>query len=398
MKSQLDSALTADVAAVSQIDAVASILEVVCRTTGMGFAAVARVTKNRWVACAVRDEIAFGLVPGGELEVKTTICDEIRDSGRAVIIDHVAEDDAFCNHPTPTMYGFQSYISMPIFLPGGEFFGTLCAIDPRPARLNRPEIVGLFKNFAELIAFHLDAQARAARQEATLASERETAELREQFIAVLGHDLRNPLASIDAATQLLLRQNLDEKSVALLGHLQSSTMRMADLIRDMLDFARVRLAGGFALNRDPLTPLRPLLEQVVNELRTAWPDRRIETSFALNHPVDCDPDRIAQLLSNLAGNGLKHGTGTVEISAKTGDGVFEIAVENAGKPIPPHVIERLFQPYFRAAPQSGDHGLGLGLYVASEIARAHNGALSVASDDQKTRFTLRIPLEQSVAA
>ncbi len=93
--SNFDAALTADITAISQIDAVASILEIVCRTTGMGFAAVARVTKDRWVACAVRDEIAFGLLPGGELDVKTTICDEIRDSGRAVIIDHVARGRTF---------------------------------------------------------------------------------------------------------------------------------------------------------------------------------------------------------------------------------------------------------------------------------------------------------------
>ena len=93
--SNFDAALTADITAISRIDAVASILEIVCRTTGMGFAAVARVTRDRWVACAVRDEIAFGLLPGGELDVKTTICDEIRDSGRAVVIDHVAQDEAF---------------------------------------------------------------------------------------------------------------------------------------------------------------------------------------------------------------------------------------------------------------------------------------------------------------
>jgi GAF domain-containing protein len=128
--SKLDAALTADIVSVSRIDAVASILEVVCRTTGMGFAAVARVTEEHWVACAVRDEIAFGLLPGGELSVKTTICDEIRASGKAVVIDHVAKDEKFQFHHTPAMYGFQSYISMPIFLPGGSFFGTLCAIDP----------------------------------------------------------------------------------------------------------------------------------------------------------------------------------------------------------------------------------------------------------------------------
>src|ERR1700733_12845668 len=112
--SNLDAALTADITAVSRIDAVASILEIVCRTTGMGFAAVARVTRDRWVACAVRDEIAFGLLPGGELDVKTTICDEIRDSGRAGIIDHVAQDEDFRDHHTPRMYGVKGYISMPI--------------------------------------------------------------------------------------------------------------------------------------------------------------------------------------------------------------------------------------------------------------------------------------------
>ena len=80
----------------------------------------------------------------------------------------MAEDKDYCGHHTPRMYGLQSYISMPIVLSNGEFFGTLCAIDPRPARLNRPEVIGMFRNFAQLIAFHLDAQERAAKQEAAL--------------------------------------------------------------------------------------------------------------------------------------------------------------------------------------------------------------------------------------
>ena len=106
--------LQGDVAAIARIDVIPTILEVVCRTTGMGFAAIARVTEDRWIACAVRDEIEFGLAPGGELKVETTICDAIRASGQAVVIDHVTADQDFCGHPTPAMYGFQSYISMPI--------------------------------------------------------------------------------------------------------------------------------------------------------------------------------------------------------------------------------------------------------------------------------------------
>src|SRR5688572_4648632 len=173
--------LQADVAAIARIDAIPTILEVVCRTTGMGFAAVARVTEDRWIACSVRDDIQFGLQPGGELKVETTICDEIRDSRQPVVIDHVAEDAVFCRHPTPALYGFQSYISMPIVTANGEFFGTLCAIDPRPARVSKPETIGMFKLFADLIAFHLDAHKRLAASEATLLNERESAELREQF-------------------------------------------------------------------------------------------------------------------------------------------------------------------------------------------------------------------------
>ena len=150
--------LGADIAAVQGISAVSRILEVVCRSTGMGFAAVARVTEERWVACAVRDEIAFGLVPGGELEVETTICHEIRQSREAVVIDHVAEDAAYCGPSHAGEYTASRAISpMPIILADGSFFGTLCAIDPRPARLNTPQTIGMFKLFAELIALHLEA-------------------------------------------------------------------------------------------------------------------------------------------------------------------------------------------------------------------------------------------------
>jgi GAF domain-containing protein len=135
--SQVDMApaFQADIERVNRIAAVPTILDVVCRTTGMRFAAVARVTEDRWIACSVRDEIDFGLKPGGELKIESTICNEIRQSQEAVVIDNVAEDAVWCQHHTPATYGFQSYISVPIVLADGSFFGTLCAIDPRPARL-----------------------------------------------------------------------------------------------------------------------------------------------------------------------------------------------------------------------------------------------------------------------
>src|SRR6201999_148824 len=137
--------LSADIDAVQKIGAVPKILDVVGRLTGMGFVAIARVTSERWVCCAVRDNIQFGLDAGGELRVETTICNEIRQHGQTVVINDVASDWAFCHHPTPAMYGFRSYISAPIILANGDIWGTLCAIDPQPRELNKPEILGSFQ-------------------------------------------------------------------------------------------------------------------------------------------------------------------------------------------------------------------------------------------------------------
>ncbi|MET0986066.1 MAG: GAF domain-containing sensor histidine kinase [Steroidobacteraceae bacterium] len=382
-----------DVDLIQQIDAVPTILEVICRTTGMGFAAVARVTEDRWVACSVRDEIQFGLRPGGELPLETTICNEIRQSGTGVVINEVAVDPIFCQHHTPTRYGFQSYISMPIRLNDGRFFGTLCAIDPRPARVNTPATIGMFKLFSDLIAFLLEAKLRADLNETRLAEEQRHAQLREQFIAVLGHDLRNPLASIGSGVSLLKRRSLDEESQAIVALMQNSVQRMSELVENVLDFAQGRLGGGLSLKRD-VAPLQPVLEQVIAELRTSSLDRQIHLSVRLMQSVSCDRARIAQLLSNLVSNAITHGAknAPVIVQAVSEDGIFTLCVENRGSPINPALIDKLFQPFFRATANPRQDGLGLGLYIANEIAHGHGGKLEVTSSDEATRFTFTMPI------
>jgi GAF domain-containing protein len=125
-----------------------AILEEVCRITGMGFAAIARVTEERWIACQVLDKIEFGLDPGDELDLKTTICDEIRASGKAVLIDHIGGNPDWRTHHTPILYGFESYVSIPVLLDDGSFYGTLCAIDPAPRTVSAPEIVAALEGLA----------------------------------------------------------------------------------------------------------------------------------------------------------------------------------------------------------------------------------------------------------
>ncbi|NYT42765.1 GAF domain-containing protein [Sphingomonas sp. R-74633] len=144
-----------DIVAVQRIPEVEAILADVCALTGMGFAAVARVTADRWIACQLLDKIEFGLHPGDELQIKTTICDEIRASGHGVYIDDVDADPAWRTHHTPALYGFKSYISFPIIRGDGSFFGTLCAIDPA-SRTGLARIVPQIEAYAQTIADALD--------------------------------------------------------------------------------------------------------------------------------------------------------------------------------------------------------------------------------------------------
>lgn len=383
--------LQADVDAIARIDIIPTLLDVVCRSTRMRFAAVARVTETRWIACAVKDEIEFGLARGGELRVETTICNEIRQHGNPVIIDNVADHPTFCSHQTPAMYGFKSYISLPITLPNGAFFGTLCAIDPEPARLDTPEVVGMFKAFAELIALHLAAQQRLDHAEASLSDERRVAALREQFVAVLGHDLRSPLAAIASGTEILQRTPPREVAERAVTMMQRSVKRMAGLIDNILDFARGRLGDGVLLERRP-EALYPILQQVVDELRSAWPGRVIEAHIDAPLHVDCDRVRIGQLASNLLANALAHGSanGTIRMSARIESGVLELCVANTGEPIPPSLLSSIFEPFVRAMGGATRQGLGLGLYIAREIARGHGGTLNVTSTPEATRFVFRM--------
>ncbi|MBL6455927.1 GAF domain-containing sensor histidine kinase [Belnapia sp. T6] len=382
-----------DVARIGEITIIPTILDVVCRVTGLRFAAIARVTEGRWIACAVRDEIAFGLAPGGELAVETTLCHEVRCEQRLVVIDDVAADPVYRHHHTPAQYGFRSYISVPIRRPDGSFFGTLCAIDPAPNRLATPDTIGMFEMFAQVIGHYLGTIDQARANEVRLLDERKAAALREQFIAVLGHDLRNPLAAIDGGVRLLRKTPLNAQALTLLGMMQASVVRMGGLIDAVVDFARFRLGGGLALDREAV-PIEALLRQVVAELQAGRQDWPVETAFDLPPIMSGDRRRLAQLASNLLGNAMSHGAPDlpVRLEARVEAGWFELIVANGGEPIPPEIRESIFEPFARGSLRPHQGGLGLGLYIARRIAEAHGGRIELASTPEETRFTFRMPV------
>lgn len=395
MLTNLNSNLRKDVDSINKITVIPYLLDVICKTTGMGFAAIARVTESNWVTCRVKDEIDFGLKPGDELAIETTFCNQVRQNKEPVVIDEVATDEHYKTHPIPLQYGFQSYISVPIHRRDGSFFGTLCAIDTKPAIVDTPEIRGMFKLYSELISFHLDAVEELDRVSANLMEERKIAELRETFIAILGHDLRNPVSTTRMCADILLKLSTDDTAIRQAEIIKATTYRMQGLIDNLLDFAMGNLGDGIKLEMTTdNSQLQKVLEQVLQEMKTLDSHHEIKDNIQLKNAVSCDLNRIAQLFSNLLGNAIKHGAENkpIEVDIYTTDQEFVLSVSNAGTKISDSAMENLFKPFFSENANRSKKSLGLGLYISSEIAKAHGGELTAHSTAEKTTFTLIIPL------
>lgn len=370
------------------------ILRMVKQATGMRFAAVARVTDKQWVTCAVDDSISFGLKPGDELALETTICNEIRQHRTPVIFAHASEHPLFSTHHTPKLYGLESYVSIPIVRANGDFFGTLCAIDPAPAELDIPVVTETLTLFAQLIAANLDMQASVDESQQALTTEKETGHLREQLIAVLGHDLRTPLSAIRMGAEMLESKLMDRPERRLATAIQSSAKRMGSLIENILDFARGRLGSGIPVEAQIVETLQSDLQRVIAEIVAAHPLASIEQSISVPALNRCDPLRLCQLLSNLLANAVSHGkrSGVIRVNVGVEACQLVISVWNQGVPIEPELMTKLFQPYTRSE-QGQREGLGLGLYIAAEIVRGHNGTIAVTSSEADgTCFTARLPM------
>jgi signal transduction histidine kinase len=390
---RVQDAVQRDLDAIARISAVPTILRTIRAITGLRYTLIARVLPDRWIAAAVHDEIDFGLAAGGELDVNTTLCREVRDSLEPVIIDDVTGDTKYCGHPTPKLYGFQSYIAVPIFRQNGEYFGNICGLDPEPRRLTDGKTLATMRLFAELVSFQLDAEERHESGRQELLAQRTDGHLRDQFLAVLGHDVRNPLSSIVYGTELLLRRVADAADRKVLQRVRASAGRITSLVDELLDLARGRVGGGIALDDAPAADLAARMAHVVDEVQAAHPQRPILFDAELSAVVRCDAKRIEQLLSNLLANAVEHGTpGTpIAVEIRSDARAFRLRIENHAPTIPGETLRTLFQPYARGGQSGRSNGLGLGLYIVSEIAKAHGGTMDVESAADRTAFTFVMP-------
>ena len=219
---------------------------------------------------------------------------------------------------------------------------------------------------------------------------------KEMFLGILGHDLRNPLNTVLTTTRLMRhRGDLGPENMGRLERVVTSGVRMERMIEQLLDVARARLAEGIPVNRSARHDLVPIATKIVDELQASNPRRQIELRSEGACVAAVDPDRLAQVVSNLLGNALTYGDAdkpVVVAVAARGD-VASVSVHNFGPPIDPAAVSVLFDPFRRGRQTNGSaDGLGLGLYIAERIVSAHGGKIEVdSSPEAGTRFEAIIP-------
>jgi signal transduction histidine kinase len=227
----------------------------------------------------------------------------------------------------------------------------------------------------------------------------EAAALRERLVAIVGHDLRNPLSAIGMAAQLLSAHALATADEHLVNQIRRSANRMTRMIGQILDFARIRSGQSFELRLES-ADLRQVCEAVIDELRLSRPDQEITLSIEGQTDALFDSDRIAQVLSNLISNAIQHGTrGPIGVTVhETEPNAVAIEVHNLGPAIPRAAQQGLFEAFNRGT-ADGNHrsSIGLGLFIAKEIVRAHGGSIVVRSPDRNgTTFSVVLPRRPAI--
>lgn len=220
---------------------------------------------------------------------------------------------------------------------------------------------------------------------------------REEFIAILGHDLRNPLTAIlMAAASMRKWEGLDDRQARVTTRIINSAERMNRMVGDLLDLTRTRLGAAIPVTLKPID-LVALCEQVVGELELVHPECQLRFEATGRLEGEWDGSRLTQVISNLVANAMQYGCGSgpIELTARAHRDEVVLRVSNQGLPIPVNILKKIFDPLVRGRTLDADGnatGLGLGLYIAQQIVVAHGGTITVTSTQkQGTAFTVRLP-------
>jgi two-component system, sensor histidine kinase and response regulator len=252
--------------------------------------------------------------------------------------------------------------------------------DPELLRAKVASFVSLYRRGRELRR-----RAELIKERTQAAEKAETANrLKDRYLAIIGHDLRNPINAIAVAAERLRRNPSPEECRALTDRIGRAVRRADVIVGDVLDFTRGELGGGIAVAKTG-ADFGDIVRAVVHELAMLHPDRQITLNLGEPLPGRWDPQRVEQALGNLITNAIEHGSGEVTVSVARGEEGVIVRVHNRGSVIPAEALPTLFEPFRRTTGKNG--GLGLGLYIVRQIAQAHGGRVEVSSVEEGTTFT-----------
>ena len=381
-------AMAAVAATVARIESISILLTLANGISGRRVALLARLAGDVWTTCAVHADPEHSASIGKSLPIGRPLRLDFDLKSRPIVVTGLSESQ----EPASAI---ECCIASPVVLANGRLFGALCALGSPARDLAEPRVLQMFKYLSALIAQQLNEWEERERDQSAFLDERATGQLREQFIAILGHDLRNPLHAISMSSDTLARYSTHPQVSVIASRIKANARRMSLLINDVLDFARARLGGGIEVELTHIEDINAGLAAVVQELHDAHPGCEIISSFRVSRSIRCDMGRIQQVASNLLGNALTHGLphSPIKITAHTDDNNLVLEVWNAGEPIPPESIGKIFEPFWRHSTSASRNGLGLGLHICSHIVRAHGGSISVTSTRETgTQFAAQLPL------
>lgn len=407
-----------DLQTVQQISIVPTMLDVICSLTGMGYAAIARVTEDRWLACSVKDNVNFGLPAGEELKIETTICSEVRHSRTEVVIDYVDMDEHYKNHHTPKMYGLQSYISFPIILRNGEFFGTLCAIDSKPVVVNRPEVLGTFRLFSELLAFHLESIELVNRSQSALKESDKiltyTNNENELYRQISEHDIQEQVRKIALFSDVLMNNiqtNSIEKTQTTAVKINAISNQLSNMMRHVTKFSEAKH------NKDSYIPtnLNLVVEELCIDLKTQLSNKNIQVAKGNLPVINGTPAHLKDLMYYLLKHALlfRHTNlpCIVNIYSKKIPGIdlntltydnqpinyCEITIEQTGLDIEQEHVKNIFAIFMHMNGKLPDVTYSTGLAYCRKIVQNHGGVITADyMPENGISFTIILPLEDGI--
>jgi signal transduction histidine kinase len=372
--------------------------------TGLRVALVARVDDVSWTACAIVDGMGLGIQPGDHLDVSTTFCNVVRTTAEPLLVTQASVDARFVTHPAWRMYGVESYIAVPLNRRNGEPFGVLCALDPDPAPLDEQQLKQ-FKLLASLIAFELEADEQEQHRTEQVDRERAAFAVRDEFLASVAHDLKNPLTSIQGFAALAQRLTdrgeampLDRLRVSL-RNIERSAVRMSASIDELVDLAHLRMNKSLELQPAPID-LMALVREVATEYQQASAAHPITVSGPESVVGTGDQARLTRVIQNLLGNAIRYspkgGAITVAVERQVrGDAAWAvIRVTDQGLGVPAADLPRIFDQFHRGANVERQFsGTGIGLFSVRQIVEQHGGTVTVESTEGcGSTFTVVLPL------